>query len=152
VREPRCRRLTFAVLLQAAVLLSTTGCRPGKPVIDTGPKPSRMDGTISGTVRGPQGGTPIEGRTVAVVNIATSERQETTTSNTGGFTFKVKPGKYSVEVTLRDGETVLKHPGVIDVSNSDVEAHADFIIAPTRVARPRFHAPRGDDGLGAGVA
>jgi hypothetical protein len=110
-----------------------------------------MDGTISGTVRGPQGTSAIEGREVSVVNVATGERQRVTTNNAGGFTFKVKPGKYRVELTLQDGETILKRPGVMTINKSDVDAHADFVIS-SRLVRPRFAAPRGDDGLGSPVA
>lgn len=133
-------------------LLSGTACRQGRPVIDTAPKPVQADGTISGTVRGPAGTSAVEGRNVEVVNVDTGERQRVATSNTGGFTFKVKPGKYRIELTVRDGETVVKRPGVIDVNRSDVDANADFIIGAVGVSRPRYHAPRSDDGLGAAIA
>jgi hypothetical protein len=46
----------------------------------------------------------------------------------------------------------LKSPGVIDVNRSDVDANADFVIGAASVARPRYHAPRADDGLGAAIA
>jgi hypothetical protein len=134
------------------LLLSLLACRPGTPVIDTTPRPIQADGTISGTVRGPEGTSAIEGRTVEVVNVDTGDRQRVATSNTGGFTFKVKPGRYRVELTLRDGETLVKQPGVIDVNRSDVDAHADFVIGAASVVRPRNHAPRANDGLGAAIA
>jgi hypothetical protein len=92
------------------------------------------------------------GRTVEVVNLQTGARQQTTTSNTGGFTFKVPPGKYRVELTLLDGETLVKRPDVIEVNRSDVDAHADFVVGAGRVARPRFAAPRTDNGLGPPIA
>ncbi len=120
--------------------------------MDTGPKPVQADGTISGIVSGPERTTPIAGRTVEVVEVATGERQRVVTNNAGGFTFKVKPGKYRVEITLREGEKVVKSPGVLDVNRSDVDAHADFVVGTAAVARPRYHAPRADDGLGAAVA
>ena len=44
-------------------LLSLAACHGG-PVIDLSPKPLEADGTISGTVRGPEGTSAIEGRTV----------------------------------------------------------------------------------------
>jgi hypothetical protein len=94
----------------------------------------------------------VEGRTVEVVNVQTGERQRTTTSNAGGFTFKVKPGKYRVELTLLEGENLLKSPGVLDVNRSDVDAHADFVVGSSSVERPKYHAPRSDDGLGAAIA
>jgi hypothetical protein len=107
-----------------------------------------MDGTISGTVRGPEGTSSIEGRQVTVINVATGERQTATTNNAGGFTFKVKPGKYRVEVAVQTGETILKRPGIMDIDNSDVDAHADFIVGSARASVPRFAAPRTDNGLG----
>ena len=136
-----------AALALAAVLV---GCHGG-PVVDLGPKPPTSDGTISGTVRGPEGTSAIEGRDVTVVNVETGERQHTVTNNAGGFTFKVKPGKYRVELSLREGESVIKKPDVINVNRSDVDAHADFIVGAPRVSRPRFHAPRADDGLGSAI-
>jgi hypothetical protein len=133
------------------LLFSLAACHGG-PVIDLGPKPLEADGTISGTVRGPEGTSAIEGRAVEVVNVDTGDRQRATTNNAGGFTFKVKPGKYRVELTLQDGETLMKKPDVINVNRSDVDAHADFIVGPSRVSRPRNRAPRADDGLGSAIA
>ena len=135
-----------------ALLLSVIACRQGVPVIDTTPRPPQADGTISGNVRGPQGTSAIEGRTVEVINVETGERQRLATSNTGGFTFKVKPGKYRVQLQLEPGETLVKSPGVITVNRSDVDAHADFVIGVSRTAHPRFRPQRGDDGLGAPIA
>ena len=108
-----------------------------------------MDGTISGIVRGPEGTSPVEGRNVEVINVDTGERQRTLTNNAGGFTFKVKPGKYQVQLTVRDGVVIVKQPGVLTINKSDVDAHADFVLGVVRNVRPRFSAPRGDDGLGA---
>lgn len=140
------------ILAAFTLLLSLAACRQGVPVIDTAPRPVRADGTISGTVRGPQGTSPIEGRTIEVINVETGERQRLVTSNTGGFTFKVRPGKYRVQLTLHPGETLVKAPGVIDVNRSDVDAHADFVLGVSRTARPRLPRLRGDDGLGAPIA
>jgi hypothetical protein len=121
-------------------VLAVGACHP-TPVIDTGTRPPTMDGTISGTVRGPEGTTPIEGREVAVVNVDTGERQRATTSNTGGFTFKVKPGKYRVEIALLTGESILKQPGEMHVNRSDVDAHADFVVGASRSSRPPSPSP-----------
>jgi hypothetical protein len=120
--------------------LLSVGCRQGIPVIDPSPGVAQAHGTISGTVRGPQGTSPIEGRLVEVVNVDTGERQRATTSNVGGFTFKVPPGKYRVQVALQDGETIVKGPGVMNVNRSDVDAHADFIIGTVKLVRPRYPA------------
>lgn len=131
---------TFAFLVALLTALSVS-CRRGMPVVDpTGSDPN-TPGTISGTVRGPENSSAIEGRIVEVINIDTGERQQTTTSNVGGFTFKVRPGKYRVTVALLQGETLLKQPGVLTVNRSDVDAYADFIIAPSRLHRPRLSSP-----------
>src|SRR4051812_45748654 len=84
--------------LTAGLLFAVAACHPGTPVVDTGPKPVQADGTISGTVRGPEGTTPFDGRAVEVVNVDTGARQRVLTNSAGGFTFKVRPGKYRVEL------------------------------------------------------
>jgi hypothetical protein len=140
-----------AVLAAAAVLLvlAVTACRQGVPVIDTSPPPPQVDGTISGTVRGPAGTSAVSGRQVTVVNVRTGERLSTTTSSTGGFTFKVKPGRYRVELALLPGEIIEKRPSEIDVNASDVDAFADFVLGSGRLTRPRLPRLRVDHGLGA---
>lgn len=156
MRETVCqswyRPGAFWVAVTFVAAMGVTACRPGVPVIDTAPKPVEAEGTISGTVRGPEGTSPVDNRAIAVVNVATGERQRTTTNNAGGFSFKLKPGKYRVELTLLEGESLSKQPGVINLNRSDVDAHADFVLGPARVASPRPPTPRSDDGLGAAVA
>jgi hypothetical protein len=140
-----------ALLAAAILVLLSMACRQGMPVIDPSPGVKDAHGTISGTVRGPEGTSAIEGRSVEVINIDTNERQRTTTSNVGGFTFKVKPGKYRVVVALVDGETIIKQPGVMNVNRSDVDAHADFILGSVKVVRPRFPAGPNDPALGSPI-
>lgn len=146
------RTRTICFVAGAVLLLSIAACRQGVPVIDPTPGPVQADGTISGTVRGPEGTSAIEGRDVAVVNVDTGVRDQMKTNNAGGFSFKVKPGKYRVELTLLAGEVLVKKPGVINVNRSDVDAHADFVVGTNRVSRPRFPAPRSRDGLGSPIA
>jgi hypothetical protein len=144
LRPPSGRTIRIASFLMLGIgllALLSVGCRQGVPVIDPSPGVAQAFGTISGTVRGPQGASPIEGRLVEVVNVDTGERQRATTSNVGGFTFKVAPGKYRVQVALQDGETVVKGPGIMNVNRSDVDAHADFIISTVKLVRPRYPAP-----------
>jgi len=152
VRFHRARHATASYLPVVALTLFSFAACHGGPVLDLSPKPVEADGTISGTVRGPEGTSAVSGRAVEVVNVDTGERQHGTTSVTGGFTFKVKPGKYRIELALQDGETLVKRPDVIHVNRSDVDAHADFVLGATRVSRPRTRMPRADDGLGAGIA
>jgi hypothetical protein len=111
-----------------------------------------MDGTISGTVRGPQGAGVVAGRSVAVVDVVTGEGQQVNTNSAGGFTVKVKPGKYRVQLTLREGESIVQQPGVIDVNRSALDAHADFVLANGRISRPFLPAYRGEARLGAPIA
>lgn len=146
-------RLLFIGSFTAALMtVLSVGCRQGVPVVDPGTRPARADGTISGTVRGAAAGSSVEGRTVEIVNLETGARDRTTTNNAGGFTFKVAPGRYRVELALLEGETLVKQPGVIRVRRSDVDAHADFVVGASRIARPRFAAPRTDNGLGSPIA
>lgn len=145
----RAHRLVALSVIAAIAVIVLAACHG--PVLDFGPKPPTTDGTISGTVRGPEGTSAIDGRDVEVVNVETGERQHTVTNNAGGFTFKVKPGKYRVDVALRGGETIIKKPDIVDVNRSDVDAHADFVVGTAPVSRPRFQAPRADDGLGSAI-
>jgi Carboxypeptidase regulatory-like domain len=144
--------ISAVVVVLIGASIGFAACRPGTPVIDPGPRPPTSDGTISGTVRGPEGTSPITGRLVEVINVATGERQRATTSNTGGFTFKVKPGKYRVEVALETGESIVKRPDVMNVNRSDVDAHADFVLSGSRAARPKSPSVGGSLGLRAPIA
>ena len=147
-----CTHASAGWLVALIVTLASLGACHGAPVLDLSPKPQQADGTISGTVRGPEGTSAIEGRSVEVVNVETGERQRVATNPAGGFTFKVKPGNYRVELTLQDGETIVKKPDVIHVNRSDVDAHADFVVGVVRISHPRNRIPRADDGLGAAIA
>ena len=129
-------------------LLTLTGCRASAG----GAAPAEADATITGTVRGPEGAGSIEGRIVQVTNLETNERQRMSTNDSGAFAFRVKPGKYRVELALRDGESLVKQPDVMTVDRSNADAHADFIVGSVRVSRPRGPAYRVDDGLGSPVA
>jgi hypothetical protein len=138
--------VALAVILVLAV---AAACRQGMPVIDTTPGPEVADGTISGTVRGPDRSPAIVGRTVEVVNLETGARQKTTTNEAGGFSFKVAPGRYRVVLALMDGEVIVKQPPILQVNRSDVDAFADFVLGASGAHRQRFPRLRGDHGLGA---
>lgn len=105
-------------------------------------------GTITGTVTGIERQSVVANREVHVVDTGTGRRQRATTDASGGFTFKVRPGRYRVEIALRDGESVLRTPGVMHVIASDADAHADFIIGTSRRSRARSPAFKTDPGLG----
>ena len=136
--------------LTLAVLAAAWGCRRTAPVLETDPTmQARL--VISGRIRGPERSTLIDGRTVELVNLTTLERHRVSTDAAGAFRFKVQPGDYRVELPLRDGEALVRQPGVIHVNRTDIDADADFVIGSGRASRPR-PAYRVDDGLGSPVA
>lgn len=145
----RVAALWIFAFAAAVVVLS---CRRGVPVVDVGPKPPSPRGTITGIVRGPEGTSPVAGRTVHVVNVATGERHAVKTSSNGGFTIELPAGKYRLELPLRDGEMLVKSPGVVDLDTGDIDSHVEFVLAAARVDRPRGAGYRVDNGLGSPIA
>jgi len=148
------RRHGVAVLFAAIVVCLgiVAGCRRGVPVLDTAPKPTHPDSTISGIIRGPEGTSAIAGRMVEAIEVESGERQRETTSSTGGFTFKLKPGKYRVELPVREGERIVEQPGVIDLNKSDADAHADIVLGVARTSHRRAPGSSTDSGLGPPIA
>jgi hypothetical protein len=68
----------------------------------------------------------------------------------GGFTIELPKGKYRLQLQLRDGETLLKRPDVVDLGRGDIDSHIEFVVAPARSARRPAY--RLDNGLGSPVA
>jgi hypothetical protein len=99
-------------------------------VVDTGPKPAEPAGTISGQLQTPGGGAPVVGRLVTAVNNANGQRFQVRTGNTGGFTLKVPPGSYRLEVELQSGEGVTGAPTDQRVGESDVDANIVITVGP----------------------
>ena len=58
--------------------------------------------------------------------MASGQKFETTTNNAGTYTLKVPPGKYRIEVELREGERLVKQPGETEVHQSDLDPNRDF--------------------------
>ena len=110
--------------------------------------------TITGTIRGPEGTTAVDGRIVEVIDLSTQRRRRVTTNRDGGFSLSLGPGDYRVELTLREGEAIVRQPGVIHIgrTDSDADADADFVIGTVRISRPRAPSFKVDDGLGSPVA
>ena len=88
------------------------------------------------------------------MNLATRERTRVATGEDGGYTARVHPGDYRVELTLREGEALVREPGVIHVNRAGSAGDGDFVVGTigARVARPRSPKYRTDDGLGSPVA
>jgi hypothetical protein len=120
-------RSIWTPLVLALVLSS--GCIParhGRPVVGGTviPNPS---GTISGMVTS-SAGTPLEGRRVTAIEAATSQRYDATTAANGGYTIKVPPGRYRLEVELRGGDQLAQQPEQTQVNVGDVDAQLNFVI------------------------
>ena len=110
-------------------LVLSSGCIParhGRPVVGGTviPNPS---GTISGMVTS-SAGTPLEGRRVTAIEAATSQRYDATTAANGGYTIKVPPGRYRLEVELRGGDQLAQQPEQTQVNVGDVDAQLNFVI------------------------
>jgi hypothetical protein len=109
----------------AAALVLVAACHPG-PVIDPGPK-QQVGGTIAGIVT-TDGNAVVTGRKVTAVNSETGAQFDAVTGANGGYTIKVPEGNYRIEVELRAGETVAKHPGPTRINRSDLDPRRDFVI------------------------
>lgn len=118
------RRLAAAAL--AAML--AVSCRTGQPIYDRTPENQQTPGTIAGIVSAGVGGDPVAGRAVHAVALAGGQKYSATTSVTGGFSIPVPPGKYRLEIDLREGERVLRTPGTIDINESDLDANLEVVI------------------------
>lgn len=148
------RRVGWVLVLLVALtgVLAAVACRRGVPVVDPGPKPPTRDGTISGRLTTEGDASRVVSRRVEVVNVATGDRRAVSTSNSGGFTIKVPPGKYRLNVELRPGEAIVKGPDTIDINSSDLDN--DIVVVITAVP-PKPHPAdsiRNVDGLGAPIA
>jgi hypothetical protein len=64
------------------------------------------------------------------VSASTGRRFEARTGVDGGYTIQVPRGTYRLEIVLQASETILKQPGEIHITRSDVDASRDFVIAP----------------------
>ena len=113
----------MAVLL---MLGSGCGARHGRPILGGSTVPEQS-GTVSGVVR-TSTGSPIGGRRVSAINMATEEHYDATTSDSGGYTVKVPAGKYRLEVQLLGGDVIATQPSQTDVHIGDLDAQLDFVI------------------------
>ena len=132
-------------------LFLSGGCRRGAQVVDLGPRAPESRGTLTGTVRAAEGTSPVVRRDLQIVNTETGARHAAQTAANGGFTIQLPIGRYRIDMPLRDGETLVKRPGIVDLGTGDVDSQIEFVIAPVRAARPRGPAYRLDNGLGAPI-
>jgi hypothetical protein len=108
------------------VLSSACGARHGRPIVGGSVVPNPT-GTVSGTVTN-SAGTPLEGRRVTAIQMTTEQHYDATTAQNGGYTIKVPPGRYRLEVELRGGDQLSKQPEQRQVNVGDVDAQLDFVI------------------------
>lgn len=120
--------MTFRLLVPATSLLLSLGCHPGRPVLDTGPKPD-VGGSISGMVTTNDGATALGARKVTAINTATGARFDVSTTTTGGYTVRVPRGTYRLEVELRSGEALATQPDPTEVDAGDLDAGRNFVVA-----------------------
>ena len=116
-------------VIAVAAVMAVTGCRTGQPIYDSSHENQQTPGTIGGILRAGEGGEPVAGRIVTAVSLSDSTaRYSATTNVSGGFSIKVPPGKYRLEVDLRDGERIIRSPGTVDINESDLDANREVVI------------------------
>jgi hypothetical protein len=129
------RRCVFLLIGLACV---SAGCHGG-PIVNTGPK-QVVGGTIAGIVTTADRKIAVPGRKVTVTDVNTGLKYDTTTATNGGYTIKVPEGTYRIEVELRGGETVTKHPESTKVNNGDLDPGRDFLISAAPPREPGAQA------------
>lgn len=123
--------MTFRSLVAVVLaVVSLAACRTGTPVMDRTEKPVRRDGTIAGHVRS-ESNVAVVSRLVRAIAMPSGPTFETMTNAAGSYTMKVPPGRYRLEVELRQGERLAKQPGETTVRGSDLDPNRDFVIAVT---------------------
>jgi hypothetical protein len=119
-------RLATGVTVILLALL--TACAPRGPVLGSGERPAGVGGTISGSVRAASDKSALSGRKVTAINVATGERIETSTAESGGYTMKVPVGRYRLEVELRPGEALGEQPAELEITRGDMDAQRNFLV------------------------
>lgn len=119
-------RLTASATVLTLMLSSACAARHGRPIIGGSVIPNPT-GTISGTVT-TMTGTPLEGRRVTAIDMATEKHFDVITASNGGYTIKVPTGRYRLEVELRGGDQLAKQPEQTNVNIGDVDERMDFVI------------------------
>ena len=127
MKRPAKWRAALVVLLAVS---GAAGCRMGQPLLVSESGNMSTPGTIGGIVS-VAGGDRLAGRHVTAVQVTTKQRYAATTNVTGGFSIKVPPGEYRLEVDLRDGERIVSDPGVIHINKSDLDANLEIVVGPS---------------------
>jgi Carboxypeptidase regulatory-like domain len=112
-----------------------SACRSGSPS-GQGPNSASDKGSLSGTVRGPQGADPAADRLVEAVEVKTGRRYSTVTNVVGGFTLLLRPGTYRLTVTLARGEAVVTQPEPVAITADATVTGIDFVLGGAGVIPP----------------
>jgi|KBSMisStaDraftv2_1062788.scaffolds.fasta_scaffold108250_2 hypothetical protein len=120
-------RLGASLAVVAVVVIGGPSCRLGQPVLVTASGDKTTPGTIGGIVSSVKGDRVAE-RGVHAIQSGTSQRFSAVTNVTGGFSIKVPPGDYHLEVDLLPGEKVVKEPGTVHINKSDLDANLEIVI------------------------
>ena len=111
----------LAPALAVAVLMNVD-CHPKPAVVTT--SSVAVGGTIAGVLNGPAGGT-IGNRTITAINLETGQRYQTATGMNGGYSMRVPPGTYRLDVELREGEKLAREDATILLKNGDAAVDSD---------------------------
>ena len=122
--HPRWR----AALVIGVLMAGTYACGRGATVLETTPRQSIGDGTVTGIVTGPDGKSPLVDGPVEAINVANSSRVSARTNPAGGYTLKLPPGKYTIAPQLFPGETLAKQPPPMDIEVGEIETSVDFSV------------------------
>ena len=112
-------------ILLPAMLVSSIACHAG-PIIGGTKQP--VGGTIAGLVSATDKSVALTSPNVTAIETTTNARYDTTTAANGGYTIQVPAGTYRIELELRAGEALSKHPDVTRVNNGDLDSARDFVV------------------------
>lgn len=113
-----------------ALLGGVLGCHHPGPIAGGTPVP--VGGTIAGIVAAAGGTTGLAGRKVTAIEIGSNRRYTATTGADGGYSIKVPEGTYRLDLELRAGELLQKHPDQTRISRGDIDSGRDFVVSNAR--------------------
>jgi hypothetical protein len=117
----------LGAVLAVLVLLAGAACHTNRPLWSATPGDKTTPGTIAGIMR-TTAGDVLPGRRVNAVLVGTAQSYTAVTNVTGGFSIPVPPGKYRLVPELREGEKVIRDPGIVDINKSDLDANLEIIV------------------------
>ena len=93
------------------------------------------DGTVAGRVLRDPGDEPVAYRTVVAVRTRDGDVKETRTTDSGGYSFRLEPGRYELALRFDLGDTTVQAPSAVTLGPSEIIDDADFIVR-SQLARP----------------